>query len=331
MDNVYTEASDVYSFGVTAWEVISRGALPYGKEGNARVMAILMDPNVPTRQYLTKPSHVSSILYNDVVAGCWHKLRRARPTFATLLSKLNKRRVARGPAPASPSSTATGFRAGASLHSHGSGDSGGAGTSSTPRATSDSPTGPSLNTGSSASSTSTHTSAASTDASSSGSGSAVARKGQGARTPSRRTHAGVQSSSRSSSDAPLLSFAARTGSPLWRDELGQTGLLHPRGRGYLAPNHVLRPRQAVPARAPEPARAPAQASSQAHAQAQAHAEHGVGGGFPVLRPAYLNPRQVPQLAQGSAQAWQHGGADVLQDSGGDGATAGADLFGNTGL
>lgn len=106
----FTVASDVYAFGVVAWEVVTRGALPFSQYSMRSVFQILLDvfsgagqtQDVPVqvRDYLHKPPEATEWLYNQLVACCWHRFRQERPTFSTLLARVNTRAFSRGPQPA---------------------------------------------------------------------------------------------------------------------------------------------------------------------------------------------------------------------------------------
>ena len=110
IENKFTVASDVYAFGVLAWEVISVGNQPFQGLSSMRVCTILerifsgslaASPSPKQVQdFLLKPAHVSPSFYNELVACCWQRFRQDRPSFSTLLLRINANpSISRGPLP----------------------------------------------------------------------------------------------------------------------------------------------------------------------------------------------------------------------------------------
>ena len=80
----YTSASDVWSFGIVAWEVASFGERPYWDWSNQNVIGAVNDG-----YRLSSPQGCPKGLYS-LMTDCWAHERTQRPTFAALLSRIDK-------------------------------------------------------------------------------------------------------------------------------------------------------------------------------------------------------------------------------------------------
>ncbi|XP_043247129.1 leukocyte tyrosine kinase receptor-like [Amphibalanus amphitrite] len=83
LDGVFTTKTDVWSFGVLLWEVMTLGQLPYPGRGNTEVMQLVMDGG-----RLDSPSNCPAPVYG-VMCQCWQRVPEERPTFATVLERLD--------------------------------------------------------------------------------------------------------------------------------------------------------------------------------------------------------------------------------------------------
>ena len=115
MEDKFTTASDVFAYGILAWEVISRGAMPFASHSQMGVVSILTkvfqgsrDPADQIQHHLPRPRRVSDWLYTELVACCWHRFRKERPSFGMLLQRIrSQRRVVRGPDAGTSTATKT--------------------------------------------------------------------------------------------------------------------------------------------------------------------------------------------------------------------------------
>uniref|UniRef100_A0AC35GTI8 Protein kinase domain-containing protein n=1 Tax=Panagrolaimus sp. PS1159 TaxID=55785 RepID=A0AC35GTI8_9BILA len=74
-NRIFSEASDVWSFATLAWEVFSKGEIPFGTIDGNDILEFIAAGN-----RLKIPAQISvnwKILMND----CWNELKEERPTF----------------------------------------------------------------------------------------------------------------------------------------------------------------------------------------------------------------------------------------------------------
>jgi serine/threonine protein kinase len=82
----FSEKSDVWAFGVTAWEMLSKGLIPYFELTEDRVVIehVCAGGRLPRGQL---PADCPDSLWR-IVEGCWAVRAADRPTFAQLLADL---------------------------------------------------------------------------------------------------------------------------------------------------------------------------------------------------------------------------------------------------
>ncbi|GFT96761.1 fibroblast growth factor receptor 4 [Nephila pilipes] len=82
MDRLYTTQSDVWSFGVLMWEIMTLGGMPYASVPPAKLFNLLKNGH-----RLEKPVGCRMETYL-LMLECWNAIPNERPTFATLVRKL---------------------------------------------------------------------------------------------------------------------------------------------------------------------------------------------------------------------------------------------------
>ncbi|GFR07904.1 fibroblast growth factor receptor 3 [Trichonephila clavata] len=82
MDRLYTTQSDVWSFGVLMWEIMTLGGMPYASIPPAKLFNLLKNGH-----RLEKPVGCRMETYL-LMLECWNANPNERPTFATLVRKL---------------------------------------------------------------------------------------------------------------------------------------------------------------------------------------------------------------------------------------------------
>ncbi|XP_077353108.1 fibroblast growth factor receptor 1-A-like isoform X2 [Festucalex cinctus] len=82
-DRVYTHQSDVWSFGVLLWEIFTLGASPYPGVPVEDLFKLLKEGH-----RMDKPNGCTQDLY-VMMQECWHAVPSQRPTFPTLVQRLD--------------------------------------------------------------------------------------------------------------------------------------------------------------------------------------------------------------------------------------------------
>ncbi|XP_061655196.1 fibroblast growth factor receptor 1-like isoform X2 [Phyllopteryx taeniolatus] len=82
-DRVYTHQSDVWSFGILLWEIFTLGASPYPGVPVEDLFKLLKEGH-----RLDKPYASTQQLY-VMMRDCWHDVPSRRPTFPTLVRRLD--------------------------------------------------------------------------------------------------------------------------------------------------------------------------------------------------------------------------------------------------
>ena len=80
----FGEASDVWAYGVTLVELYSQATTPYGEWSNILVLERVKDGCV-----LPRPADCPVAIYNEVIAPCFLKKPRERPSFQALCTRLS--------------------------------------------------------------------------------------------------------------------------------------------------------------------------------------------------------------------------------------------------
>eukprot|EP00056_Hartaetosiga_gracilis_P009149 m.131200 g.131200 ORF g.131200 m.131200 type:complete len:780 (-) comp13070_c0_seq2:1491-3830(-) len=81
-DRLFSEGSDVWAFGIVMWEIMSYGALPYGKLKTQEVQR-----KVRSGLRLDKAEGCPDE-FHQLASSCWEAKRLDRPSFANLASEL---------------------------------------------------------------------------------------------------------------------------------------------------------------------------------------------------------------------------------------------------
>ena len=79
----FGEASDIWAYGVTLVELYSQAATPYSEWSNILVLERIKDGYV-----LPRPADCPAVIYDDVIAPCFWKEPRDRPSFRALRTRL---------------------------------------------------------------------------------------------------------------------------------------------------------------------------------------------------------------------------------------------------
>merc|ERR1719282_1073361 len=87
----FTLKSDVWSYGVTIWEIFSLGNKPYGFDPyeETKVKILLQGKRLECREpmeYIVNGKE----MYEDVMNSCWEAKAENRPTFSSLVKKLEE-------------------------------------------------------------------------------------------------------------------------------------------------------------------------------------------------------------------------------------------------
>eukprot|EP00049_Salpingoeca_infusionum_P002545 m.57919 g.57919 ORF g.57919 m.57919 type:complete len:972 (-) comp11641_c1_seq1:128-3043(-) len=85
---IFSEASDVWSYGVLLWEIFTYGVLPYPDIEVAKIQV-----EVRGGLRLSQPENCPDDV-QEIMASCWLKERRKRPTFKSLEATFHEMRVA---------------------------------------------------------------------------------------------------------------------------------------------------------------------------------------------------------------------------------------------
>ncbi|PAA73467.1 hypothetical protein BOX15_Mlig007594g3 [Macrostomum lignano] len=94
----FTHKSDVWSFGILAYEVVTRGGLPYPEYSNCDILRLvcggyrMANPSCPAGGV-----PCDQFLYESVMLACWRLEPAARPTFAALRNLLENYFVEKQP------------------------------------------------------------------------------------------------------------------------------------------------------------------------------------------------------------------------------------------
>ncbi|XP_057675048.1 fibroblast growth factor receptor 1-A-like isoform X1 [Corythoichthys intestinalis] len=82
-DRIYTHQSDVWSFGILLWEIFTLGASPYPGVPVEDLFKLLKEGH-----RMDKPFACTQELY-EMMQDCWHAVPSRRPTFPTLVRRLD--------------------------------------------------------------------------------------------------------------------------------------------------------------------------------------------------------------------------------------------------
>ncbi|KAK6628279.1 hypothetical protein RUM43_002091 [Polyplax serrata] len=83
-DHIYTTKSDVWSYGVVLWELVTTGSSPYPGIAGQNLFHLLK-----SGYRMEKPPNCSNELY-QILRSCWHENPSHRPTFKSLVAKLEE-------------------------------------------------------------------------------------------------------------------------------------------------------------------------------------------------------------------------------------------------
>jgi len=94
-DQSYHYTSDVWSFGVTLWEIFSYGQRPEYKNAEKKSHLTLVELFNALQEgcRLPRPVNCPTSMF-EIVRSCWAFKHEDRPTFTSLLGKLQKEEVA---------------------------------------------------------------------------------------------------------------------------------------------------------------------------------------------------------------------------------------------
>ncbi|RDD45038.1 Latent-transforming growth factor beta-binding protein 4 [Trichoplax sp. H2] len=84
-ENLYSIKSDRWSFGILMWEIITFGGRPYSEFRNPRQLRSA----IISGHRLAKPDHCSDEIF-EIMTSCWDANPDNRPSFSTLLDKLDE-------------------------------------------------------------------------------------------------------------------------------------------------------------------------------------------------------------------------------------------------
>lgn len=84
-DYAFSTKSDVWSFGVVLWEIGTLGSFPYAAIPDDELMHYL----IQSKCRLACPETISPDIYK-IMCSCWDTMSQNRPTFAQLVSDLQK-------------------------------------------------------------------------------------------------------------------------------------------------------------------------------------------------------------------------------------------------
>uniref|UniRef100_A0A914Y155 Protein kinase domain-containing protein n=1 Tax=Panagrolaimus superbus TaxID=310955 RepID=A0A914Y155_9BILA len=79
----FSEASEVWSFGILAWEVFSKGEIPYGTFDGNDILEYILAGN-----RLKIPEKVSEDWKTLLLKNCWSEKKEARASFKEIKSKI---------------------------------------------------------------------------------------------------------------------------------------------------------------------------------------------------------------------------------------------------
>uniref|UniRef100_A0A8R1DNI1 Protein kinase domain-containing protein n=2 Tax=Caenorhabditis japonica TaxID=281687 RepID=A0A8R1DNI1_CAEJA len=83
-DNTYSSKSDVWAFGVLLWEIATLGGFPYNNVADKDLLNQLTDG-----MRLEQPPKCSDDMY-FLMKSCWNLRQEDRPSFVSILSKLDQ-------------------------------------------------------------------------------------------------------------------------------------------------------------------------------------------------------------------------------------------------